>query len=810
MPFIIKYSSAPCGAGKTHQIIQAARKLVEEGRYVLLLQPTTDLIDQTKADYFDNTPNAPSVKVFHAKIVGENVAKQLAKYLAQPEDRPQIVFATHQVLPRIPFLPCAKDWDLIIDETIQVDKEQSHVVPKTHAWLTDHLEIEQHDGVYGKVSIKRKSALVELARNQSQDELLDRFRETASILVSRSWDCFVNIEHYHRLLDGKSERLTIHAILNSSIVRRFASVFIAAANFEDSGMYHLWSKQGVSFREDEGFAEGFRFRQHPNGQLTTIHYAVERNWSRNLLNQKCEGGPPLELLRDAAYPIIGRRQFLWQANKSVPDNFMPRAQRLPNNPLGLNVFSTVHDVVFLSALNPSPAHYKFLQQQGLTSEQIDRQGYCSVGYQAVMRSSLREPSNEDPKNIIVPDRRLAEYLAEALPGSTVRKLDAGIGDAILRRGRKRKHASSSERSRSHRQKEKEKRLELLRQLFVCNRAQDEKLIDCNPDGSTKLCNEIPIKLYSNFVTQHGYFATMYSDIKSATPTAYLSCRDQDAFIAAMAICHSKAHQSKEAIGLFSPAIFDPTTTNEATKPKSTRRGLANIVYLQNLVLDFEEGDLRPEQIPELFPDLKMIVTNTYRHTAEEPRFRVIILTAQCTTPEVYEALFDAVEAKLREAGYVGKPRSKSKHKKSGLDRSKRSAASLFYLPCQAECADQSFFEVYNGPERRPLDPKTWILNVSLATRLHDEKQITEHGEVDIDHTRSDSAISRWRGASPGYGNREFYLFALELRKIGVPNFEIQSTLAREAHFSRSPKQRNDQIPSIMKSLSKGDRALSGL
>jgi hypothetical protein len=240
--------------------------------------------------------------------------------------------------------------------------------------------------------------------------------------------------------------------------------------------------------------------------------------------------------------------------------------------------------------------------------------------------------------------------------------------------------------------------------------------------------------------------------------------------------------------------------------------LANIAYLQNLVLDFEDGDLRPEEIPKLFPDLEMMVTNTYRHTAEQPRFRVIILTDQCTTPEVYEALFDAVEAKLRHAGYVRKPRANSCHKRSGLDRSKRSAASLFYLPYQAECAEQSFFEVYDGTERRPLDPKTWILNVSLATRLHDEKQIAEQGEVDIDidQTRSDTAISRWRGASPGQGNREFYLFALELKKMGVPNFEIQATLAREAQFARSPKERNDQIPSIMESLAKGDRSLSGL
>ena len=62
--------------------------------------------------------------------------------------------------------------------------------------------------------------------------------------------------------------------------------------------------------------------------------------------------------------MIQERDFLWQANKSVPNNFFKGSgQRLPNNPLGLNEFDAVHDVVFLSALNPSPAHAEILAIQ---------------------------------------------------------------------------------------------------------------------------------------------------------------------------------------------------------------------------------------------------------------------------------------------------------------------------------------------------------------------------------------------------------------------------------------------------------------
>jgi hypothetical protein len=50
-------------------------------------------------------------------------------------------------------------------------------------------------------------------------------------------------------------------------------------------------------------------------------------------------------------------------------------------------------------------------------------------------------------------------------------------------------------------------------------------------------------------------------------------------------------------------------------------------------------------------------------------------------------------AKIVDAGYsVGKSRG---GKRSGRDVSKKSPSSLFYLPCQANEASDSFFQDYN-------------------------------------------------------------------------------------------------------------------
>ena len=77
---------------------------------MLLLQPTKLLIEKTRIEEYGRLTNSPPVKVFHGDTVGQNVAHQLAEYLADPEDRPHVVLATHQVLPRIPFLPNGRDW----------------------------------------------------------------------------------------------------------------------------------------------------------------------------------------------------------------------------------------------------------------------------------------------------------------------------------------------------------------------------------------------------------------------------------------------------------------------------------------------------------------------------------------------------------------------------------------------------------------------------------------------------------------------------------------------------------------------------
>ena len=252
------------------------------------------------------------------------------------------------------------------------------------------------------------------------------------------------------------------------------------------------------------------------------------------------------------------------------------------------------------------------------------------------------------------------------------------------------------------------RTDLLAEVFQRQKPQDEIEAGCSPSDSAMHRNETPISLYRGSVSQDQHFwATIFSNIRSSMPEAYLSCASGERFAEAMAAAHGRNVASKESNPLFSPAIFDPTRSS------GSNRGRDNILYLQNIVLDFENGDLRPTDIPDLFPDLRLVVTNSYGHTSEAPRFRVIILTSTPVGPAAYEALWDAVADKLREAGYTKSPSAKSRLKRSGLDHSKRAATSLFYLPAQAGNGAESFFGFYNDENRTPLNPEVWIRNMPM-------------------------------------------------------------------------------------------------
>jgi hypothetical protein len=792
---IINYCSAPPGSGKTHQSANRSRTLAEDFNKVLIAQPTRELTEKTADDEIHPFP----FKIFHKGTVEGSVAKALADYVAEvPDEIQEILLATHQVLPHIKNFPNKDKWHLIIDEESQVVRYDKHEIPKTHDLITDYLAVRSVNSIYGRVDVIDRAAVLEIAKNEEDDEIRETLAGTCRILLNPYWESYVNIEQYQALLSGEGGILAFHSILKPDVLDGFASVFMTSAKFEDSQVFKVWGQLGVEFKPDPEFSKSLRYSTHTNGEAVTIYYAIDNQWSRRRKEAILDDGQTtLDRMIKAANELFTSGRFLWHANKRVIESpFQPGAKRLPNKPHGLNTFADYDDIVFLSSLNPTTDHFRFLRSRGIEGDEVRGFTYFSGAYQAIMRTSIRDPQSRSRKRVLVPDLSLAEYLHDILPGSTLEKIDIGLVEQPPRKpGRPKKHATNRERVAAQRQQAREKRFQLLADLFQL-RVQDTDEGNCEKDRA-----ENSIKLYSDLGTQP-LTATIYSAKNSPMPWAYAS-GEIPAFVRALRLAHKETPKSKEEMGLFSPAIFDPS------RPTGKRRGKGNILYLRHVVLDFEDGELEPETLPRLFPDLQMVITNTYRHTCGKPRFRAVIFTDQRMTVEAYTLVYGWIADKLEEAGY-GVNRASRRRKTSGasnlcpsgLDWKKSAPTSLFWLPSQAGQSQDSFFDEYLEG-RHALSPSIWIENSVIPLQPIFDIVETDTQRRDVNRELVQSAIQTWRTSRShkGLGNAMFFDLAVSLKCAGMAFLEIESTLRSEVRHAETQNERLAQIPSIMASLS---------
>ena len=177
----------------------------------------------------------------------------------------------------------------------------------------------------------------------------------------------------------------------------------------------------------------------------------------------CDSQTTRDRLIQATKQLFGDESFLWQANKSMPDNpFGPTASDCPISRMGSTL---TQKFIILHFCRPSilrPTTSDLLETRGLTGGDVRRAIYFQAAYQSVMRTSIRDPNNQDPKRIVVPDLHLAEYLQSKFPGSQIEKIDIGIDEVMTSTfGRPRKHRSNRERVAEQRKKAQDKRIQVL-------------------------------------------------------------------------------------------------------------------------------------------------------------------------------------------------------------------------------------------------------------------------------------------------------------------------------------------------------------
>lgn len=819
---IIDYLGALAGAGKTYRLSRYAHKGAMQGAKIVIAQPSKLLIDNTVRDEFGTLPEIP-LRAIH----GDNCPSPIASIIAHSEqagDRGEVLMVTQQALLRLPHFERKQDWTLIVDEIVQVDAFAEFNLPETAGnlfpLLTAHCSDDSRYALVKPADEAARRTLAAMAENKHGDDVWKVFQGFCERVISPHWDTWVLDSQFQQMQSGASDRQRLQefSLLRPSIFEGFQRIVMAGACFEESLLYRLWRNQGVDFRPIQNLP--LRYDTHDGGDLITINYVSDEAWSKRFRNRAVDenGGDEtvLDRVRHCVENAVGDQPFIWMGNNDLKDDFFraPGATRLPNSPHGLNQFQDHHTTVVLSALNPRSCQFAFLEEQGMDGTAVRTNHYWSAVYQAVMRSSIRDPDCRAPKRIIVMDSATAHWLAGKFPGATVEPL-TGTTLAIRKGkpGRPQLHATDADRQKASRQK---RALDHLIRQGILN--GDDVLAGDYPDLAAELRHLLG---NGDAVSQSG--GTAFTSIYESEPLAHIDYTDADSFIEGLRALHQSRVEKKEDAGLISPAHFDPEMDER------TSRGLSNIRHLRGIWLDNDGGDLTPENFAALMPRQRVVAWNTFSSTPDCPRWRAFIPTTAAMSKEAHGLVLGEILHRVNKGGYwspmdlKARPRMKSRLT-HGFDLSKLTASSIFYLPAQAAHPKGSFFRDFAGAERGPLEPANfikWAIEHGIGEA--GERPVGAHGvsavncgggsaklravraaisNAGVNQSKRDAAINGWRSAGQGVGasNRDFWSLALGLKRAGLTGADLRDTLYDEAIYARSSVDRRRDIPRIIRSL----------
>jgi len=840
------FVDGPCGSAKTYAAVRYAHQLARLGKKVLFVQSSIFLINQTVNDLASLTPEV-RFRAIHGETSDRVIADTIEHFKHTTLDG-EILFITHSALMLLPYCHRRQDWHVIVDEIPQADWCAEFNVPRTHRLITDCFTVDAEaanlaDNRYVRAVPKDHTVLEQMARNKDRDQVWDIFQWFANVLISPHWSAYVLDDQYINLISGvgKKRKLLAFAHLKPSLLDGFATATIMGACFKNSVLYQLWAAAGVEFRPHRAITKRLRYAEHSNGELLTIRHATEEDWSKNF-RDKAIGGAAPATVQDRVVQRVSETfsgvEFVWMANKDAPnDIFKGRGYRLPNSPYGLNPYQHIHHAVILSALNPPPAHFAFLDALGFDSREVKRAGYWQACYQAAMRISLRNPDDTNPKTVIVMDRATAEWMASMFPGCTVAPLD-GMGDMPIKGkpGRPRQHDCNADRKRANRDQFRSETRMALDLIAGGERAARH----CSPAVAElrKQMSEFGFGKDTALSTTgradlNAMGGTIFASVYHAEPLDLYPLDDIETFVSGLRWWHQFEYGRKEANGLISPAIFDATLSDE------TKRGLANIRAVWGIWLDNDGGDLTHQEFARLFPRLRMVIFNSYNSTRDKPRWRVFIPTTVAMPIAAHRAIGEQIMRTLNRDGYWSKKqldadaRIKSR-KHHGFDMGKLTPASLFYLPCQAANPADSFFIDHNSASRQPLDPYVWAgyaanhhhrplsepvvepaaqpmpeippTKCPKLRRFREMMAAEEAAKNQNDREqRQATAIDRWHQTPSKKGNESFFQLGVDLLGSGMSMADIHPSLRDQAHHARHPDQRRKQVKYIMRTLRRWSR-----
>ena len=425
-----------------------------------------------------------------------------------------------------------------------------------------------------------------------------------------------------------------------------------------------------------------------SARLKISHFIPDRHASKALFKKTDTSGANLiDSMDRLALDTFGSAPFLYVKNKDrkSPIDGQLTAIPVPVVAHGLNTYEQHTNIYFSAALNREPKHFEMLKSLGLHADHVHQASAHEMLYQCVMRTSLRDPASSAIVHAIVPDEPSAMRLAYLVGTKQVSQLGAICAPprpALTDIQRRQRHEASK----------------AIARLYARKTTRNWYINEDRVNPGTFLQPQSPVNSPTCFVTLH-------RDAFAAQPAEHLvkelSIND---FLALLRKQAKAVRDRKEDAAFFNPCVFEPP-------PGSS--GYRKIDYFRQssfLVLDFDDGNLSPEEFERIFwheakrgQKRSFVICNSFSRSPDKPnKFRVLLFYKRpAMSLFQHKAVLESVVARLEKHGY-----SKQSAK---LDPACWSGVQSFYWPCtNRDHQEWAFFRTHGTKgsdiERCAIDP----------------------------------------------------------------------------------------------------------
>jgi hypothetical protein len=583
---------------------------------------------------------------------------------------------------------------------------------------------------------------------------------------------------------------------------RWKSFTIMAANLKHSFAAMTLRKQGYRMVDHPTITPKLAYTtQHLNGPLVTLLYAQTTNASKKKRDLVIDGKPLGMHVRDAIQSRWDGLEFGWASNLDLPNDFL-KGMRLPFTAHGLNRFQHLNRIAVLSIANLKPQQEEALIELGFSKQDIRNAVMNEIVYQTLLRGSARNPNSNAEFEGVVLDREAADYILRLMPGAKLGVLGSPEPPQKAA-GRPREHedaAAQQRYSRSCKMARKKASVDLWWEAMIedvvgppdlCARfyeAEDQK----HPSSTME---------FDSF----DHLEAFLLDLMNAPPVA----------------------EKTEGNALILQAALKPSKQRNRFG-RYTARAKSNIETRSTIWIDIEslhEGASGPpipwETLKAIFPGLRMFAYSSFNHvgTAEGTRYRVVIPLTHSVGSIAYEGLCRLLRARIEAKNWRAyRPKDKPGTRYHGIDTSKESCTSMFWLPVtRIGGEDDVWCESVPG---EPLDVAEWIgteipeldspIGKVLGRLIPEEfiiKPPVEAPEVPLTEfdamligKQVETAINDYLGLGKGVQNFELNTLAWRCAGYGLPYSFIEQELLKFAPLSHSSDDRQRQVDRIMRGL----------